>query len=107
MDIALMLSAGALSPFLEGAALAGSDVDEFLASVNDLLAGENGNSSAFQYAIMAAGVSTGRDIMDFVCGVGDMSDQTLDSLAGFAKTISDISNDMNRNMDLFASVLGT
>lgn len=66
-----------------------------------------GNSSVFQYAIMAAGVSTGSDIMDFIRPVGDMSAQTLDSLAGFAETISDISNDMNLNIDLFASVLGS
>ena len=107
MDIASKLSDEALSPFLEGAALAGNEVDEFLASVNELLDGEIGKFSSFQYAFMSAGVSRGNDIMDFVRDVGEMSDQTLDDLADFAKTISDISNDMNQNMDLFATVLGT
>lgn len=106
MDIASGLSGEALSPFLESAALAGNDVDEFLASVDDLLSGDNGDSSAFQYAFMVAGVNAGTDIMDFVHQVAEMSDQTLDNLADFAETISDTSNGMNQNMDLFASVLG-
>ena len=39
LDIASRLSDEALSPFLEGATLARGDVDEFLASVDKLLAG--------------------------------------------------------------------
>lgn len=107
MNIASRLSGEALSPFLEGAALAGGDVDEYLKSVSDVLAGEAGKSSAFQYSFLAAGVKQGNEIMGFINRVENMSEKNLKAVAEFATEELGVPGERNQDMNLFASVLGS
>lgn len=107
MGLASRLSGEALSPFLEGAALAGEDVDGYLESVSRVLDGETGESFSFQYTFLAAGVEQGNDIMAFINRLEKMSLETLEAVARFAD--DELGNPYGRNeeMNLFAAVFGS
>lgn len=83
MDTASRLSKDALSPYLEAAALAKGNFDEFNEHVNKMLDQERTSSSAFQYTYLSAAVKTGPEIIQFIHAVDNMSDVSLNKLSDF------------------------